>query len=359
MIRKISYALLLLPSIAWGQCSGKFVNPISDICWSCMLPMTIGNTQVLGKKDNHSMQTSKRRDTKNPVSPVCSCITNGVHNAVGVTIGYWEPFRLVDITYEPYCFVGLGGIKIQLGSSTQYGTDEHARTDMNSSFAHTHLYVYPITYLMNLISDAICSDMTDFGIAYMSEIDPSYLDEFLSTFMFPESLLFANAIGEMSCIKDCVQSTIGMPDNNMFWCAGCQGGIYPIVGWSSSQYSYASQIALLTQRLIFKMHRSGVFPRTSTNDSSPNGKLCRPSVAPTVKRSQYKLQLTFPASGSSRAYSQDVMDEAAARAFSRSNENQCTTLGMDSHFFAPDAESIKFNGNAGVMIWRKRNCCAF
>ena len=43
----LSLALLLLScshlSHADPSCKGKWANPITDICWSCMFPMTLGS----------------------------------------------------------------------------------------------------------------------------------------------------------------------------------------------------------------------------------------------------------------------------------------------------------------------------
>lgn len=37
---------LTAPVKADPACAGKFVNPITDICWNCLFPMTIGNVPV-------------------------------------------------------------------------------------------------------------------------------------------------------------------------------------------------------------------------------------------------------------------------------------------------------------------------
>ena len=29
-----------------GRCTGKFVNPITDICWSCLFPVSIGGLKI-------------------------------------------------------------------------------------------------------------------------------------------------------------------------------------------------------------------------------------------------------------------------------------------------------------------------
>ncbi|HBD4374511.1 TPA: TraU family protein, partial [Escherichia coli] len=31
---------------ASSECEGNFVNPITDICWECIFPVTIGNVPV-------------------------------------------------------------------------------------------------------------------------------------------------------------------------------------------------------------------------------------------------------------------------------------------------------------------------
>ncbi|BFD46164.1 MAG: hypothetical protein DMENIID0002_08100 [Rickettsia endosymbiont of Sergentomyia squamirostris] len=92
-------------------CKGHFVNPITDICWSCILPISIGNVINIG-----SGVTPKKRDTKNPSSPICLCTKANVP-VPGITIGFWEPVRLIDVTRTPYCMTNLGGIS--LGSNSK------------------------------------------------------------------------------------------------------------------------------------------------------------------------------------------------------------------------------------------------
>ena len=45
-------------------CVGKFVNPIKDICWSCIFPVKLGNTAIY---------SGGREDTDNPSNPICLC----------------------------------------------------------------------------------------------------------------------------------------------------------------------------------------------------------------------------------------------------------------------------------------------
>ena len=29
-----------------GSCTGKFVNPITDVCWSCLFPLSVGGAHI-------------------------------------------------------------------------------------------------------------------------------------------------------------------------------------------------------------------------------------------------------------------------------------------------------------------------
>lgn len=40
---------------------GRWVNPISDVCWKCLFPMTLGNIQLAA---------GPQKDTNNPASPI-------------------------------------------------------------------------------------------------------------------------------------------------------------------------------------------------------------------------------------------------------------------------------------------------
>ena len=55
-------ALLPGPAAAGPTCHGRFMNPITDICWSCLFPLTIGSASIL---------SDGQPDIGNPSSPVC------------------------------------------------------------------------------------------------------------------------------------------------------------------------------------------------------------------------------------------------------------------------------------------------
>ena len=57
-------ALHPLPSNAADSvtCTGAFPNPITDLCWSCILPISIGSARIANVGD--------QEDIDNPSSPV-------------------------------------------------------------------------------------------------------------------------------------------------------------------------------------------------------------------------------------------------------------------------------------------------
>ena len=68
-----------------GVCTGSFVNPITDVCWSCLFPISLGSMKIW---------PSSRPDTENPALPICLCATPIPR--IGIAIGFWEPVRLAD-----------------------------------------------------------------------------------------------------------------------------------------------------------------------------------------------------------------------------------------------------------------------
>jgi conjugal transfer pilus assembly protein TraU len=87
-------------------CTGAFPNPITDICWSCILPISIGSTTI--------GNLNGQEDIANPPNPVCSC---GVNPTIGLSTGFWEPARHVEAVRKPFCLASLGGVDMDPGIS--------------------------------------------------------------------------------------------------------------------------------------------------------------------------------------------------------------------------------------------------
>lgn len=80
-----------------SACEGRFVNPITDICWSCIFPLSLGSIKV---------SQGKVPDTANPSMPIQICpAPPPLFWRIGLAIGYWEPMALTDVTRSPGCMV--------------------------------------------------------------------------------------------------------------------------------------------------------------------------------------------------------------------------------------------------------------
>ena len=133
-------AAMLILALAAGPasaqtCTGRFVNPIADVCWECLLPLSIGPIDI--------GSAAGAPDTPNPGSPICLC--GSPIPRIGLAVGVWEPARLVDVTRTPWCFPNLGGLTINPGFHAARGrTGSSGGDGAAGSVWHAHLYRYPL-----------------------------------------------------------------------------------------------------------------------------------------------------------------------------------------------------------------------
>ena len=81
-----------------------------------------------------------------------------------------------------------------------------------------------------MVTDFPCLERGSFDLAYLTEVDPLWNDDELTLILNPEAVLFANPVAVAACAADCVAATAGFGIAEMFWCAGCQGGLYLLDG---------------------------------------------------------------------------------------------------------------------------------
>jgi conjugal transfer pilus assembly protein TraU len=300
------------------SCSGHFINPITDICWGCLFPLTIGSFTVVN---------GKNPDTQNPASPIQVC-REGALPRVGLAIGYWEPFAITDVTRSPYCLVNLGGISLPIEYGAVRGGTEDS--DTTSAFYQVHWYKYPLILWLNILTSAGCFQHGDYDIGYVSELDPMWHDDELSFISNPEAILFANPVAQSSCALDAVSSTTHLPDNSLFWCMGAQGSCYPLSGNISQEYSPLENSTLLTERMAFKLHRELLL-----NDSSGEDvKVCHEHLQEILPKNRYRYELVNPTADS----------------------NSCHPFGSTSTSWQLGKLNPAEKGNYGYLVWRKRNC---
>lgn len=329
----IVLSLLSLRGLASASvdCPGRFINPITDICWSCLFPITIGKVPIA-----HS---SKFKDTPNPAMPLCMCNRGGLP-VPGIAVGFWEPIRVVEVVRTPYCLVSLGGLRVAHGKSYGDFTVTHNEHESYSkAFYHVHQYIYPVLAVLNLLTDFGCMDMSSYDLAYMSELDPSHVSPSIANFMHPEAFLLSTPAAVLACAADCVAASArGLPMDSLFWCSGCQGSVYPFVGETTQHIGGVATSQLLVTKQLAKMHRLGLARKTATNSSAINGALCHSSFAPRIPKSQYRTQMVYPVPNVNGKYS-------------------CNTLGLSDALYSSGREFPHGGEDFAYMIWRKRNCC--
>jgi conjugal transfer pilus assembly protein TraU len=330
-------AVVFTGQSVWAKdqtCRGKFPNPIKDICWSCALPIRMGGAKLAssGQEDNNSTSSSL----------MCACTgkqgpdgTQIGGNRVGFMMGFWEPARLTETVRTPNCFPSLNGVKIDFGVKAiehgQYGN----QGQMKTAFYHQHWYMNPLMSWLEVVMSDYCMEMGTFDLAYVTEIDPLWDDNELAFVINPDVFLFGNLISQAVCVADCLAASFDFGRKELFWCAGCQGVIYPLTGWVASKYGLVQTSALLTQRIASKMHRQGIMWAGAGKDGQ-----CGMYMQPLMDKSNYKYQLLWPTPQTEKI-----------------NGRCCQPFGRSTILMEMGKEYPYGGEDASWQIFRKRDCC--
>lgn len=312
--------------VSFAGCSGKFANPLTDVCWSCLFPLTIGNSTVFN---------GDKPDTDNPSSPLCACSTENSIVRVGLTSGFWEPIALVDVTRHPYCMVNLGGYQLSSGNELASGEIDASDSAQGGSFYYVHWYKFPLLYWLNLLTDGLCIEHGDMDIAYLTELDPTWHDDELTLLLNPEAALLGSFPAQMACATDSVSSLAEHPIDKLFWCAGSQGSLYPLSGRVQEHVGGVQASQLLTERMDYKMHREGLLWDSSESYSQ----ICHQHLSAMIPKSRYRFQMINPIPTSS------------------GGNDGCHAFGHSTSTWGAMHEFPVTGEDFGYLVWRKRNCC--
>ena len=313
--------------VAFATCYGRITNPITDVCWECVFPITVGQNTSL-------ISSSGFADVTTDADSMCSCVTNG-SVTFGMNLGFWEPIRTIEIVREPFCFPSLGGITM----GGRFSAPAHGRTPNpkerghRTSFYQVHWYHTPWLYLLEVLFDTKCLEASPWDVAYMTELDPLWDDSMSSFLLNPDVTLFSNPIAIGACSLDCVSATLDLPINSLYWCAGCAGSLFPLTGWVNAHITDEQAFSLLTQRFTLKLHREGLLWRQWGKDGQ-----CGPQLELLMSKDVYRTQMVWP---------------------SRQTQGTCCRpFGATTALDALGGTTTPVRGeDAALLIWRRRDCC--
>jgi conjugal transfer pilus assembly protein TraU len=317
-IKSLALTFLLIITPLLGT-EGKIINPITDVCWECLFPITVGGVNV----------TPSHQDQIHYSQIICKC--PGLPPKIGVPMSFWEPSYLVDVTRHAYKLIGLGGVAIGEESVKNRGCiGLLADGPAQNSFYQCHLYSFPIIALLEILTDFSCVSKGDLELAYFSELDPTWADDRLALITNPEAGFFANPLAQVACVADCAAATAGKPLDKLFWCGGCEGSLYPYSGTVAHHVGACQASALLTHRVIAKLHRAYLLKGYEEDN------FCEGDYMPILKKSLYKTQLAYPISQTSGA---------------------CHPLGKSDLLWGV-GKSYPHGGEDFVyLLWVKKQCC--
>jgi len=316
--------LCLVATTAWARCQSRPINPLTDICWSCIFPVQFGGRLTVG-----NTQGDQPPEDRSP--PVCVC-SNGGSVTIGTTVSFYEPARMIETVQDPYCFPSLGSQMSNPQPGFQGGSKaDTEQADGAKIFQQAHYYVLPVFQLMNLFADFPCLEQKGFDLAYMTEVDPMWSNDVLAFLLNPEALLFANPVSQLSCVPDSVAANAGYPLDPLFWCMGSWGGSYPLTGSIEGRDDTTANIGLAA-RMLFKLGREMLLFDTGSS-------ACGAIMTPIWRKSLYRLQEARPVRG-----------------------NECIPIGRSDFIWGagknpPTGVGQNAPNNFLWILTRKNKCC--
>lgn len=311
----------LAPPPARAVCSDNtMLNPITDIVWDCIFPITIMGIPL--DMGNHPPDS-------NDSSMFCECPGEGIVG-FGFMVGFWEPARMIETTYNAGCFPGLGmelNVSTDSGYSGPGGYALNVKGGQASAFQNYHYYVMPIWAVLDLFSDIPClSDETTFDLAMVSEVRPDWNDDLYALQLFPEVALMANPAVVMACAADALAATVGRPIDALYWCMGAWETVYPPTG-NIHVTDYVKANAGIAGRAMFLQARTALLPDRAVN-------YCGATPLPLVIKSHWRIQEADP-----------VVDK------------RCHAIGEPGILWTHRKNPVGKQDNFSWVLFRKVSCC--
>ena len=314
MLKKIVFTVLIVLSTP----SHALINIFTDVNWDCMFPMTMAGLNI-GSGDD----VLGANDSGNS-SMVCSCAGNGSAK-FGVPIGFWEPFAIVDTSYEAWHIIPFN-LKLDLAGPYMLDGARSNGSTGKTVKANVHYITFPVFKMLDMFLDLPClQNSEEFDLASVSEVLPFFQNDLLSLTVFPETLLLSNPATLLACIADATASAVGMPIDSLFYCLG-SGNLYPISGVAVGDNVVAAN-SENAARGVYLMGRHGLL-----REYAPNG--CFSSFKTIWTKSRYRFHLWHP------------MRQAA-----------CATFGFPELAWTSGLPADQLDNDMSFMMWRKVDCC--
>lgn len=315
-----------------ATCKGRFINPFTDVCWRCIFPISI-SVANLSLYSNQEDNESSERDA------LCSCKNNVGIPIPGIPTGFWEPTALFETVRKPFCFPSLSGLEIKLPfparDHTQHSNANSRYKQGDYATYNAHLITAPWLHILEVQKDNGCLIKADLDISYISELDPIFQDDFLSTVFSPEAFAFANIVGQAACTADCVAASTSFPIKRLVNCAGCQGSMFPLTGNVSGFVGGVQASSLLMQRVHYGLHRAGLALNAAGKEAQ-----CGYTFQPVMDKTNYKYNLVYP-------QRQGIKDSRCCQPFGR------TTIDIEA------GKEVPYTGEDFTsQVFRKRDCCS-
>ncbi len=302
---------------------GSFLNPVTDVCWECVFPLSIAGIEVMpGPYENNLPDLSK--------APICTCpAPPPLFWRIGIPVSFWEPARVIETVKDPYCFPTIG-LDLGMSAGLQRGTNivKSDHTDTEFTFTQAHQLIAPWWSVMELLTDFACVEHSGFDVAVLTELQPEWQSDLLSFIIQPEALLFANPIARIACAADAVSTNAGYSLSPEFWCIGSGGAAYPMTGHAGDQNVLQANNTAAA-RMLYKTARELALCDTAIG-------LCSCVPTPVWIKHNYRSHIAKPVP--------DVW---------------CHPFGRSSLIWGWAKNPPVIGDNFSWQIFRRRSCCAF
>ncbi|WP_318408803.1 TraU family protein [Photobacterium leiognathi] len=326
------FSLLFISSVnaeesKFGECDSASIldsSMIVDVPWNSMYPIKLAGITISPSGSGAPNNASNK--------VFCACEDDLGIFVPGFTQAMYEPARLIELVRQPDCMMTLGGTEMGITNGRARGTtgSQEQYETAQPAFWHYHYYAYPLLLMLEMLVPNRCGDgYLSMDLLYISELDPTWTDPELAFFANPEAVIFANPAAMAACVADAAASAVGKPIDQLYWCAGAWGQLYPLSGYIESKSSVATKTSLLATRSIAALHRR-LLARQTTGDQA----LCSAPIFPTIPKSQYKMNMMYPVP-----------------------ERQSSHEIGESAIKWGEWRNIPSKEDAVYMLWRYNDCC--